>query len=93
MNSPAIISIIIKSNLVKDQIVEFFDIWSPYMLQLLVHGFNKRKTKALVADFTTTKNSYFYSHMKEIWLQLSYIFLTSYKILQFSFLKEAFSPG
>ena len=51
MNSPAIIYIIIKSNLVKDQIVEFFKIWSPYMLifmlHLLVHGFNKWKTKVL----------------------------------------------
>ena len=51
MNSPAIIYIIIKSKLVKDQIVEFFNIWSPCMfismLQLLVHGFNKRKTKVL----------------------------------------------
>ena len=47
MNSPAIIYSIIKSNLVKDQIVEFLKIWSPYMLHLMVHGFNKRKTKVL----------------------------------------------
>ena len=63
MNGPAI-SFVIKSNLVKDQIVEFFKIWDPYMLifmlQLLVHGFHKRKRNILGegrADFITQKTA------------------------------------
>ena len=34
MNGHAIAYVVIKSNLVDDQIVEFFNIWSPYMLYI-----------------------------------------------------------